>query len=246
MTVTVTFVGTGDAFGTGGRHSTCILVDTPALRFAIDFGASSIVALKALGIEHTTIDLILLTHYHGDHAGGLPAMLLDAMLGARRTSPLTIAGPPGLPDRLRQFSETLYPGSSRKTPRFPLDLVEIEPMRPREVLGLRVSSYPALHTPETIPTSVRIDTGEKVIAYTGDTAWTEHLPALAEGSDLMIAECYGYSKAIPFHLNYGVISEWRDELRTRRLVLTHMGPEMLENAAGQPIECAHDGMVIRL
>jgi len=93
MPVRVNFVGSGDAFGSGGRFQTCILVDGENTRFAIDFGASSLPALNAQGISHNTIDAILLTHIHGDHAGGIPFLLLDAMLGAKRDRPLTIAGP---------------------------------------------------------------------------------------------------------------------------------------------------------
>ena len=47
MPVTVTFVGSGDAFGAGGRFQTCIMVDAPGTRFVIDFGASSLVATSA-------------------------------------------------------------------------------------------------------------------------------------------------------------------------------------------------------
>jgi ribonuclease BN (tRNA processing enzyme) len=80
MPVTVRFVGSGDAFGSGGRFQTCILVDAPGIRFAIDFGASSLIALAQQGIEHNSIDVILLTHLHGDHCGGVPFLLVDADL----------------------------------------------------------------------------------------------------------------------------------------------------------------------
>src|ERR1041384_4604516 len=68
--VTVRFVGSGDSFGSGGRFQTCILVDGPRSRVAIDFGASSLIALAQQGIEHNTIAAILLTHLHGDDRRG--------------------------------------------------------------------------------------------------------------------------------------------------------------------------------
>ena len=46
-----------------------------------------------MGIEYNSIDTVVLTHIHGDHCGGIPFMLMDAMLGAKRQTPLTIAGP---------------------------------------------------------------------------------------------------------------------------------------------------------
>jgi len=51
MTVSVRFVGSGDSFGSGPRFQTCLLVDGPASRVAIDFGASSLIALAQRGID---------------------------------------------------------------------------------------------------------------------------------------------------------------------------------------------------
>src|SRR4029453_16014863 len=100
MPITVRFVGSGDAFGSGGRFQTCIVVDGPGSRFAIDFGASSPIALARQSIDPNSIDAIVLTHFHGDHCGGVPFLLVDAMLGARRSRALTIAGPPDIPSRV--------------------------------------------------------------------------------------------------------------------------------------------------
>ena len=90
----VQFVGSGDAFGSGGRFNTCFHVAGREFSFLIDCGASSLVAMKRFGIDCNSIDLIVLTHYHADHCGGVPFFILDARFLARRTRPLTIAGPP--------------------------------------------------------------------------------------------------------------------------------------------------------
>lgn len=243
----ITFVGTGDAFGSGGRMNTCFLVETEDLVFAIDFGATSLPALKGQGIEHDRIDLILLTHFHGDHAAGVPVMLMDARLGTKRDRPLTIAGPPGTTERLPVIFDALFPGSEGMTPKFDLTVRDMEIGGPHDVMGLKVTTYPAIHTPASVPTSMRVELPDgKVVAYTGDSAWTEHMPELARGSDLMIAECYFYQKPVPFHMNYPVIQEHRAKLKTKRLVLTHMGPEMLAMTDNLPEECAFDGMQIEI
>ena len=246
MTVTITFVGTGDAFGSGGRMNTCILVDADEIRFAIDFGATTPNALNNLGIAHNSIDQILLTHLHGDHFAGLPTMLMDSMLGSKRESPLTIAGPVGTEAHLGKVVSALFPGSETMTPKFPLTILELETMRQHDVGGLKVTTYPAIHTKQTNPTSIRIEVAGKVIAYTGDSAWNEHIPTLAHEADLLVSECYFHSKPVPFHMNYIDIEAHRDELSARRLVLTHMGPEMLARQSEVPEECAHDGLVIEI
>ncbi|MGH7301151.1 MAG: MBL fold metallo-hydrolase [Candidatus Rokuibacteriota bacterium] len=202
MTVTVRFVGTGDSFGSGGRFQTCILVDGPRSRFAVDFGASSLIALAQQGIEHNSIDALLLTHLHGDHCGGLPFLLMDAMLAARRSRPLTIAGPREVRVRLDGIREALFPGSRAMTPRFPIEWIEMEPGRPQPVLDLLVTPEPARHTAETNPTALRIQVGDRVLTYTGDTEWTDDVARAARDCDLLIAECYFYDKLVKWHLNY--------------------------------------------
>src|SRR5947208_16967997 len=93
MSVSVRFVGSGDSFGSGGRFQTCILVDAPGRRVMIDFVAPSLIALAQQRIDPNSMDRILMTHRHGDHCGGVPFLLIDAMLGPRRMRPLTTPGP---------------------------------------------------------------------------------------------------------------------------------------------------------
>jgi len=246
MPVSVRFVGSGDSFGSGGRFQTCILVDGPRSRVAIDFGTSSLIALAQQGIEPNSIDAVLLTHLHGDHCGGVPFLLIDAMLAARRTRPLIIAGPRDLERRLGEIREALFPGSHVMTPKFPLRWIALEPGTPREILDLVVTAQPARHTAETNPTALRVEIDGKVVAYTGDTEWTEDVALVARGADLLIAECYYYDKPIKWHLNYPAIAAHRADFGARRVVLTHMSREMLAHVGDVPEECAHDGLVVTL
>lgn len=246
MSVTVTFAGCGDAFGSGGRLNTCIVVDAPEMRLAMDFGASSLVALNKIGIDHNTIETIVITHLHGDHAGGIPFMLMDAMLGARRQGSLTIIGPPGTERWVEQATAALFPGSARMKRRFTVDFVELSNTSTHRHRQLAIETMPAVHTPETQPASVRLSIGGKIISYTGDGEWNPHMPALAQDADLLIMECYAYGKPVKFHLNYPDIAANRGVLNAKRIVLTHMGPDMLAAAGDIPEATAFDGMVITL
>ena len=116
------FVGCGDAFGSGGRFNTCFHVTGTRVNFLIDCGASSLPALKRFGIARDEIDLVLITHFHGDHFAGLPFLLLDAQF-TRRTRPLVIAGPEGIETRLTQAMEVMFEHSSKTKQRFDLSVV---------------------------------------------------------------------------------------------------------------------------
>ena len=246
MAVTVRFVGSGDSFGSGGRFQTCILVDGPATRFAIDFGASSLIALAQQGIEHNSIDAVLLTHLHGDHCGGVPFLLMDAMLAARRSRPLTVAGPPDTHARMQQLGEALFPGMHVMAPKFPLHYVGMDVGRPNRVLDLTVTPQAARHTWQTNPMALRVEVGDRVVAYTGDGEWTENLATIGRNADLVIAECYYYAKPVKWHLNYPALVEHLADFGAKRVILTHMSAEMLAHVDRVPEECAHDGLVVEL
>jgi ribonuclease BN (tRNA processing enzyme) len=246
MAVTVRFVGSGDSFGSGGRFQTCIVVDGGTTRFALDFGASSLIALAQQRIHPNTLDAVLLTHLHGDHCGGVPFLLLDAMLAAKRERPLTIAGPAGTRAHLAALQEALFPGSHVMTPKFPLDYLELTLAAPNRVLDVVVTPQAAHHVPETRPTSLRVEVAARSIAYTGDTEWTDDVARIADGVDLLIAECYFFGKSVKGHLTYPAIAEHVRRAGAKRVILTHMSVEMLAHRADVPEECAADGMVIEL
>ena len=246
MAVTVRFVGSGDSFGSGGRFQTCIVVDGPTTRFAVDFGASSLIALAQQGIHPNSLDAILLTHLHGDHCGGVPFLVIDAMLAARRERPLIVAGPAGTRAHLAALREALFPGSDVMVPKFALEYRELPVSVPSRVLDLVVTPQTASHVPETHPTALRVEVGGRIVAYTGDTEWTDEVARIAAGADLLIAECYFYAKPIKWHLTYPAIVARVRAAGAKRVILTHMSAEMLAHRQDIPEECAEDGMVIEL
>src|SRR5215471_12575462 len=138
------FVGSGDAFGSGGRSNTCFHVTGNSVNFLIDCGASSLPAMKRLEIERDEIDLILITHFHGDHFAGLPFFLLDAQF-SRRTRPLVIAGPEGIETRLPQVMEALFEHSSKTQQKFELSVLPLKPRERRSLGGVTVTPYPVVH-----------------------------------------------------------------------------------------------------
>ena len=79
----IQFLGSGDAFGSGGRLQTCILMESPGFTCLIDCGASSLIALKRANVDPNNVDAILVTHLHGDHFGGIPFLILDGQFSRR-------------------------------------------------------------------------------------------------------------------------------------------------------------------
>ncbi len=240
------FVGCGDALGSGGRFNTCFHVTGSRTNFLIDCGASSLPALKRLGIISDDINLVLITHFHGDHFGGLPFLLLDAQF-TRRSRPLVIAGPTGIEARLASLMEVLFEHSSKTKQRFDLSVVALEPAQTRTFGEIKVTPYPVVHGESGGPfLAYRIEAEGRVIAYSADTEWTETLIPAARDADLFIAEAYYYDKIVKNHLSLKTLEAHLPEINAKRLILTHMSDDMLGRADQLPHATASDGMVVEL
>ncbi len=240
----VHFVGAGDAFGNGGRFQTCFWVEGDHENLLIDCGATSLTALKAASIEPNEIPAVVLTHLHGDHFGGLPFLVLDGQF-RRRERDLTIAGPPGTRERVEAATELLFPGALATRRRFGVSFTEVPFDKITAVGGARIRTI-AVDQPGTPACALRVELDGHAIAYTGDTAWTDDLIGLAAGADLLIAEAYFFDRQVPYHLDYATLHANRDRLDCRRVILTHMSPDMLARQGDAAYECAYDGLTVSL
>jgi ribonuclease BN (tRNA processing enzyme) len=243
----LTIVGSGDAFGSGGRSNTCFWLETAKSTLVVDFGASALPALKAQALDPNRIDAIVVSHLHGDHFGGLPFLLIDGQYLARREKPLLIAGPPGARARLDAALEVFFPQSSGSKWRFPWQVMEVVPGQPADVLGHALLSAEVIHQSGAPSTALRLSDGEKIFAYSGDTEWTDALLPIAADADLFVSECYAYAGKITGHMSWEILKARLADLRARQVMVTHMNPSVLARldeirAAGVLI--AADGLQI--
>ena len=81
--VAVRILGCGDAFGSGGRLQTCILVESNGHACLVDCGASSLIALKRAGVEPNGIGTVLISYLHGDHLGSRSSFSMASSRVAR-------------------------------------------------------------------------------------------------------------------------------------------------------------------
>jgi ribonuclease BN (tRNA processing enzyme) len=244
--VTVTFAGSGDAFGSGGRYQACIhLRGSGADPVLLDCGTTSLPALKRLGLDPGEIAAVFVSHLHGDHFGGLPFLILDGQFSGR-TRPLAIAGPPGTARRLGEAMECLFPGSSAASRRFGVEVTELSPGTASTVCGVTARAWAGNHPSGAPALLLCLEVTGKTVAYTGDTAWTDAVADAADGADLLIAEAYYPDKNVPYHLRLSDLDAHRDQLTARRIIITHMSADMLARQHESSFDAAHDGLVISL
>ena len=241
------FVGCGDAFGSGGRFNTCFHLVGRNINALIDCGATSLVAMNKLAIDRNNVDTIFLTHFHEDHIGGVPFFLLEANYVLKRSRPLTLVGPPSLKSRYSGLMEAGFPGTKDLDLRFPLHLQELEIGKRTDIGGLRVTSYHVMHDDRAGPClGFRFEAEGKVIAFSGDTEWTNAVIDIGHEADLFICEAYTRDKPISTHMALSSLERHLGQIRPKRLILTHMSNDMLARRAELSFETAEDGMVVEL
>lgn len=244
--VQVKFLGSGDAFGSGGRFQTCIFIESDDTGFLLDCGASALISMKQFGVSLLDIDSILLTHLHGDHFGGIPFFILDSQLISRRTEPLLIAGPPGLEERIINAMEINFPGSSKVRRKFDIIFKELPEAIPTQLGTIRVTPFGVVHGSGAPSYALRVAISGKTIVYSGDTEWTDGLLKAVDGADLFICETYYFDKKMKNHMSYQTLMDHRSKLNCRRIIATHMSQDMLDRLNSLELEYAEDGKVIGL
>jgi ribonuclease BN (tRNA processing enzyme) len=241
------FLGSGDAFGSGGRFQTCFLVERNSGNLLIDCGASSMVAMGHFGVDPNSIDTIVISHGHGDHFGGLAFLLRALRLVHRRERPLTVAGPVGIGKRIDDSLEAAFPGAVAHGHKFALNVIELEVGASTKIDdGLSVVAFDAVHPSGTPTLSLRLECDGRVIAYSGDTEWTEALPEVSREADLFVCECYWVKPVHRYHIDLQTVREKMPTLSAKKTVLTHMSDDMLKIAETIPETTAFDGMEIEL
>lgn len=238
----IQIMGSGDAFGSGGRFQTCFWLDWNKKNILIDCGATSSVAFKKNNKNIEDIHAIMISHLHGDHLAGIPFLLMELAYSTRGMShKIEIFGPKGHENSIRELQEILYPGSLKYT-----DQITIF----KEYQGLdaffdfKIKTYDVKHSELSRPKGIRISQANKVFAFSGDGEWSDNLVDLSEEADLFICECYNFEQNTPGHLSYKKLMAKKQKLKCKKMMLNHPGPELLENIGKVEIPFIVDSQII--
>jgi len=240
------FVGTSDAFGAGGRRQSAVFVRGERGGMLLDCGGTTNTGLADLGISRDEIDTILVSHFHGDHFGGIPHFLFAALYTDHRKHPLEIVGPPDIEQRVYALADAMSHQLDAREWSFPIRYQEIHPEQTLAAGPAEISAFSTQHQLEAHPQGYRVRLGREQVAYSGDTGWFDSLPDKIAGSDLFICECTNHRTELDFHLSLEQIREHRDDLDCGRLVLTHLGEEMSRERGQIEIDTADDGLAVKL
>jgi ribonuclease Z len=185
------FLGTAAAVPNRDHHNTHLAFRSNSGVVLIDCGSSPLIRLQEAEIRIEEVTDIILTHFHPDHVGSLPLLLMNMWLMGRGDS-LRIYG---LHHCLERFEDVMGFYQWEDWPQFfPVAfhrLPEREGVQVLEQEGLRIFASPVRHVIPTIGLRLEIGDGEKVIAYSCDTEPCPEVVRLADGAQILIHEATG-------------------------------------------------------
>jgi ribonuclease BN (tRNA processing enzyme) len=230
----VVFVGTGDAFDPD-RPNTSVLYVGGATAL-LDCGFSAFHAFLATKTPPNALDAVWLSHTHGDHAFGLPALLLWMRVGGR-TRPLRVMGGAGLEAWLWRVLDLAYPESFSPGKCFPIEVHEVTP---NDVVQVGETEWTFASTLHGVPNlSARIKDSQHVTCYSGDGVPTAAHRALYHGADLLVHECQWLAGQASLHASLPDALAVAGAASVKRLALVHLSaaerPSIVRAAAEHPL-----------
>ena len=247
MTLTLVTVGTGTVAPSASRTGPAHWVERGDVRVLMDCGAGTIHRLAQFGLPWERLSHVVLTHFHPDHIGELPALLFALRHATRRVDPLVILGPAGTVRLLKNLAVGF--GDWLLDPGFPIGILDVQagepfPLSPEVMLEVHATP----HTAESVALAVTAPEGR--VVYTGDTGPSDALAAWASGCDLLLAECsVPDDQPVEGHLSPATVGRLAAQAKPKRLVLTHQYPptelvDVLQLVAARfkgPVALAADG-----
>ena len=230
--IDVKLLGTGGMMPLTKRYLTSLLVKYNGMSILVDCGEATQLALRNADESSKDIDIICITHFHADHIGGLPGMLL-LMGNQGKTSPLTIIGPPGI--------TKVVTGLRVIAPQLPFE-VNIEEIGSKGTTTYKVSDITPHTFHELVITAFRVK--HKITCY-GYTFDLSRLPKF----DVEKAQFYGINKKYWNRLQHGetvkslgmtytpdmVMGEARKGLKFTYVTDTRPCDEIINNALGSDL-----------
>lgn len=231
--IRVTFLGVGAALPGPGQTNCAYLIDVPGACVLFDCGPAILQQLDAAGRSPGEVTHVFVSHAHGDHALGWPMFALWWGLSGRGDLPTVLTSAVTW-NRLKG----LWLLSYDDVPAGAFPWIEAGPGATNHDLGsFRLAVYPMVHSTTSPSLGARIEVGEKVIAFTADTAPTEVIVTLAMGADLLVHDARHSATFLPnevqhrFHTTARDAGEYATKAGVKALALVHIGAEYAGNEA---------------
>ena len=245
----LTILGSAYAIPNPNQDNTHLLLETAKRVILIDCGNHPVVKLDRAGISINSVTDLVITHFHSDHVGSLPLLLMDMWL-QKRHEPLRIHGLEFTLDHIRMLMDVFDWQNWQEM--FPVEFIPLSETLETTVLTddqLKLTSMPVKHLVPTVGLRMEFPARRYTVVYTSDTEPCDNVVRLAHGADVLIQEAAGNARGHTSPLQAGELAA---EAGVKRLILIHYDPavpeeKQISDAARSfsgRVEMARDWMVL--
>jgi len=143
-----------------------------------------------------------------------------------------------------ELCKVMYGSGKSPAQSTPFTFQILHPKESASVKGIEVFPFRVPHQTGDISLALKVTYEGRRVLFSGDSAWTDEFIAHANGMDLFLCECSFFTEQPALHINYQQLRANRERLECKKLLLTHLGEEMLARKNELEIPFAEDGMVL--
>ncbi len=212
------FLGVGEACDSSHGNTSLAVRTADDTAILLDCGFT--VPHRYFHFHHNAdeLDIVWISHFHGDHFCGLPLLLLR-FFEMGRSKPLIFLGHTELKEKIPAVMETAYPGFFAKLT-FPLKYRIMTPEKPLRINNLTLEAAATDHSRYNL--SLGIDDGRHRLFYSGDGRPTAATEKLAAGCDLVVHEAFQVESGVAGHGSVQGCLDFAASTGAARLALVHI------------------------
>jgi ribonuclease BN (tRNA processing enzyme) len=223
--VEIFFLGVGEACDTAHGNSASLITTSNGLRILLDCGFSVAHQYFRMVDQPEQLDIVWISHFHGDHFLGLPLLFLRLwQLG--RTRPLTIVGQKGIEKKVSTVLDLAYPTFERKLS-FNFDFHVLHAQESVSLAGVNWSAALTQHSQYNL--GLRLDDAKNRLYYSGDGRASRLARDLIQGCDFVIHESFSMVDTFPYHGSVTSTLQLAEELELGQIALVHLDHELRRN-----------------
>ncbi|GAB4338301.1 MAG: MBL fold metallo-hydrolase [Desulfobulbaceae bacterium] len=212
------FNGVGEACDPAQGNTSIHVTTSGPHRILCDCGFTVPHAYFGFCDDPDELDLVWISHFHGDHFFGMPLFLLR-LWEMRRTRPLSIIGQPGVEEKVLAALDLAFPRFQAKIG-FAMLFRELEPGDTYREGGIILQAVETDHSQRNL--GVLIDDGEQRLYYSGDGRPTKAVTELIRGCDIAVHEAFRMNAEVHHHGSISGCLQLAREAGVKSMALVHL------------------------
>ena len=219
------FIGVGEACDSQNGNTSIHVHASNNTTLLCDCGFSAAHTFFSFYNDPDQLDMVWISHFHGDHFFGIPLLLLR-LFEMKRSKPLLIIGQHGIEKKMLDTMDLAFPRFRSKLC-YEVRFQEIEPETVHEISGLKLESVQTLHSQRNL--GLLVSDGKNKLYYSGDGRPTEGVAELVRDCDLAVHEAFRLDEEIHHHGSITGCLKLAKSSNIKKMALVHLERDFRKN-----------------